>query len=430
MSIQQICAGKKMSAHEAIKLVHDGDNVVLPTGAGEPVALLAALSERRRDYHDVKVGQLLQFRQFDYIDQATAENVRHIAYFVGAKTRAGAQAGWVEILPCHFSDLPSLFRRRQVPADVVFSVASPMDEGGYFYLSMSPDYVMAAMEVARSIVLEATPHCPVSNGNCRIHISQVSAVVESDSQMVVLPVPEIGDVELAIGQYVADLIPDGATLQIGWGSIPNAVASLLTTKKDLGIHSEMLGDAIVPLVEAGVINGSRKNFNRGKIIGTFAFGSRRLYDFMHRNPALEMHPVDYTNSPHLAGQNDNLISINATLQVDLLGQCGSESIGSRPFSGSGGQVDFVRAANMSNGGKSILVLPSTAKEGSISRIAAVLSPGTHVTTHKNDVNYIVTEYGVAQLRGKTLRERAKALIAIAHPKFRDELAAQARSLTI
>jgi len=428
MSVQQIYARKRMSAHDAIRLVHDGDSIVLPTGAGEPVALLTALSECRRDFRDVKVGQLLQFRQFDYIDAATADNVRHVAYFVGAKTREGAQAGWVDILPCHFSDLPSLLRRRQMPADVVFSVASPLDEDGYFHLSMSPDYVMAAIEVARSVILEVTPHCPTANGNCRIHISDVTAIVESDHQMALLPAPSIGPVESAIGQYVADLIPDGATLQIGWGSIPNAVASLLTTKKDLGIHSEMLGDAIVPLVESGVINGSRKNVNRGKIIGTFAFGSRKLYDFMDQNPQLEMHPVDVTNSPHLAGQNDNLISINATLQIDLIGQCGSETLGSKPFSGSGGQADFVRAANMSNGGKAILVLPSTAKGDTISRIAAVLSPGTHVTTHKNDVNYVVTEYGVAQLRGKTLRERAKALIAIAHPKFRDELTAQVRNI--
>jgi acyl-CoA hydrolase len=428
MSFDSHYSQKRMSAHDAVKLVRDGEHVVLPTGAGEPMALLSALSERRREFHDVKVAQLLQFRPFDYIDPATVENVRHVGYFIGNCTRQGAQAGWVDVLPCHFSEVPMLLRRRLIPADVVFTVASPMDKHGYFSLSMSPDYIMAAMEVARAIVIETTPHCPVAFGNCRVHISQITAVVESENPMVELPSPPIGPVEIAIGQHVAELIPDGATLQIGWGGIPNAVASLMTHKKDLGIHSEMLGDAIVPLVKAGVINGSRKNINRGKIIGTFAGGSKVLYDFMHLNPALEMHPVDYTNSPHLAGQNDNLISINATLQVDLIGQCGSESLGHKPYSGTGGQADFVRAANISNGGKAILVLSSTAKDETISRIAPVLSPGTHVSTHKNDVNYVVTEFGVATLRGKTTRERAKELIAIAHPKFRDELTSQARAM--
>jgi acyl-CoA hydrolase len=237
-------------------------------------------------------------------------------------------------------------------------------------------------------------------------------------------------VQEAIGKHVAELIEDGSTLQIGYGGIPDAVVMQLTHKRDLGIHTEMIGDGILSLVECGAITSRRKNYLPGKIIATFALGSQKLYRFMHRNPALEMHPVDFTNDPMMAGQNDKLVSINATLQVDLLGQCGSESLGSSPYSGTGGQSDFVRAANRSRGGKSFITLPATAKNGTLSRIAPVLSPGTHVTTSKNDVNYVVTEFGVAQLRGKSAKQRAQELIGIAHPDFREELRRQAKAMQL
>jgi len=231
-------------------------------------------------------------------------------------------------------------------------------------------------------------------------------------------------VQVAIGKYVAELIGDGSTLQIGYGGIPDAVVMQLTHKHDLGIHTEMIGDGILTLVESGAVTNRRKNYLPGKMVATFALGSNKLYRFMDRNPALEIHPVDFTNDPSLAGLNDNLVAINATLQVDLLGQCGSESLGQLPYSGTGGQSDFVRAANRSRGGKSFIVLPSTAKNDTISRIVPVLAPGTHVSTSKNDVNYVVTEYGVAQLRGKSAKERARELIGIAHPAFRAELTEQ------
>jgi len=429
-SPQSLLAQKRMNAYDAVKLVKDGETVVLPCGAGEPPLLLRTISEHRREFKNVSIAQLLQFLPFDYIDASTVDNIRHVAYMLGECTRAGAQAGWVDILPCHFSELPRMLRRGDLPVDVVLSIASPMDEEGYFHLSMAPDYTLAAIERAHTVVLESSSQCPTTYGDCRVHISQVTAVVESDSPMPRLPSPPMGEVERTIGQYVADLVPDGATLQIGWGGIPNAVMADLMHKKDLGIHSEMIGDSILPLIEAGVINGSRKTIDRGKIIGTFAAGSPALYKFIDRNPMVEMHPCDYVNMPYVAGQNDNLISINASLQVDLLGQCGSESLGARPFSGSGGQFDFVRAANISNGGKAIIVLPATAKGGTQSRIYSTLPAGTHVTTLKNDVGYIVSEFGVAKLRGKTLRERALAMISIAHPDFRDELKHQAKTLNL
>ncbi|NTV12280.1 MAG: 4-hydroxybutyrate CoA-transferase, partial [Zoogloea sp.] len=317
-----------------------------------------------------------------------------------------------------------------IPVDVVFIMASPMDEHGFFSLSLGVDYTMAAVKKARAVVLEVNPNVPFANGDCHIHISQVAALTESEDPILEVGLPKIGPVQEAIGKYVADLIEDGSTLQIGYGGIPDAVVMQLTHKRDLGIHTEMIGDGILKLVESGAVNCKRKNYLPGKIVATFALGSSKLYSFLHRNPMVEMHPVNFTNDPYLAGQNDKLVAINATMQVDFLGQCGSESLGVTPYSGTGGQVDFVRAANRSREGKAFIVLPSTAKDDTISRIVPTLATGTAVTTSKNDINYVVTEFGVAQLRGKSVKQRAEALIAIAHPKFRDELREAARGLRI
>jgi len=309
-------------------------------------------------------------------------------------------------------------------------MASPMDAHGYFSISLGADYTMAAMAKARAVVLEVNPHVPFAYGNCHVHLSQVAALVESSEAVLEVGLPRIGAVQEAIGKFVADLIDDGSTLQIGYGGIPDAVVMQLTHKQDLGIHTEMIGDGILTLVESGAVTNRRKNYLPGKMVATFALGSAKLYRFMDRNPALEIHPVDFTNDPGLAGRNDKLIAINATLQIDLLGQCGSESLGFLPYSGTGGQSDFVRAANRSRGGKSFIVLPSTAKDDAISRIVPVLAPGTHVSTSKNDIDHVVTEFGVAQLRGKSARQRARELIGIAHPAFRAELAAQAGRMNL
>ncbi|MDD2664935.1 MAG: acetyl-CoA hydrolase/transferase C-terminal domain-containing protein [Dechloromonas sp.] len=421
---------KRMAADDAIRVVRDGDTVVVPTAVGEPPSLLTALSAARRDFRNVTVSQILPVRKYDYFDPETAEHIRHTAYFFSGATRAGGQQGWIDFIPAYFSELPMLIDRGLTPADVVFSMASPMDEHGFFSLSLGVDYTMAALEKARAIVLEVNPNVPFANGDCHIHISQVAALVESEEPLLEVGLPKIGPVQEAIGKYVADMIPDGATLQIGYGGIPDAVVMQLTDKRDLGIHTEMVGDGIMTLVEAGVVTNRKKNYHHGKMLATFALGSKKLYQFMNRNPALEMHPVDFTNDPYLAGQNDNLHAINATMQIDFLGQCGSESLGTAPYSGTGGQADFVRAANRSKGGKSFIVLPSTAKDDTISRIVPTLAQGTHVTTSKNDVNYVVTEYGVAQLRGKTAKQRCAELIAIAHPDFRGELREAARKLKL
>jgi acyl-CoA hydrolase len=423
-------ASKRMSASDAVQQVRDGDFIIVPSGAGEPPTLLTELSEQRRRFRDVKVSQILALRKYAYFDCDTVQHVRHVALFFGGASRAAGQAGWADFIPAYFSELPSLIEREHIPSDVVFSMASPMNEQGWFSLSLGADYTMAAVQKARAVVLEVNPNVPFAHGQCHVHISQVAALVESSDPIFEVGLPKIGPVQEAIGKYVADMIEDGSTLQIGYGGIPDAVVMQLTSKRDLGIHTEMIGDGILNLVEAGVVTNRRKTWLPNKMVATFALGSKRLYDYMHHNPMLEMHPVNTTNDPYIAGQNDKLIAINASLQVDLLGQCGSESIAHLPYSGTGGQVDFVRAANRSRGGKAFIVLPSTAKDGTISRIVPTLTPGTHVTTGKNDINYVVTEYGVAQLRGKSARQRADELISIAHPDFRAELRQAAAKINL
>ncbi len=430
MSSLDLYRQKLRSAEEAVRLVQNGQAIIVPTGVGEPPALLTALSERRRELHGVRVLQILAMRKYGYLDPETVEHIRHVAFFYGGATRAGGQAGWIDFLPNYFSEIPAQIQRGQIPADVVFSMASPMDAHGYFALSLAADYTMAAVAKARTVVLEVNPNVPFAGGHCHVHLSQVTALVERSEPVLEVGLPSIGPVQQAIGKFVADLIDDGSTLQIGYGGIPDAVVMQLSGKHDLGIHTEMIGDGILSLIECGAVTNRRKNHHPGKVLATFALGSVKLYRFMDRNPALEMHPVNITNDPALAGRNDKLVAINATLQIDLLGQCGSESLGSLPYSGTGGQSDFVRAANRSNGGKAFIVLPSTAKGDAISRIVPVLSPGTHVSTSKNDIDHVVTEYGVAQLRGKPAKQRALALIAIAHPDFRAELREQARRIQL
>lgn len=420
----------RTDAAQAVNLVRDGDTIVVPIAAGEPPALLTALSERIDQLRGVVVSQLLGLGRYAYLAAAHAGHVRHSSPFLGAATRTGAEEGWVDWVPAHFSEVPTLIRQGLMPCDVVFAQVSPMSPDGRFALGVSTDYTLAAVERARAVVVEVNQALPFTEGNCHIHLSQVAAVVDGTAPMVELPPSAIGDTQVRIARFVADLIPDGATLQIGIGGIPDAVVKQLMTKNDLGLHTEMLGDGTLALIEAGVITNARKNFHPGKLIATFALGSARLYEFMDHRADLEMHPVDYTNNPFVASRNDNLHSINGTLAVDFFGQCASESLGRRPFSGPGGQVDFVRAANASEGGKSIIVLPATARGDTISRIVATHLPGTPITTGKNDVDHVVTEFGVARLRGRSVRERARALIDIAHPAFRDQLTEQAKELRV
>lgn len=423
-------ASKVMSAANAVELIRDHDNILVPTAAGEPPTILTALGERRASLRGVKVWQTLPLREYGLTDPATAHHVRYAPLFLGGTTRPGAAEGWATLMPAHFSEMPEMIRRGQIPCQVVAALASLPDEHGNFSVSLGTDYTPAAAAMARDVILEINPNVPYAYGGNHINIDQVSALVESHDPLIELPSAPPTLEEQAMGKFVADLIPDGATVQMGIGGVPNAVVALLKSKNDLGIHSEMLGDGILDLVEAGAITNARKNIRPGVMLATFALGTERLYRWMHRNPALEMQPVDLVNDPYFAGQIDRLHAVNGTMQIDFFGQCGSESIGVRPYSGSGGQMDFVRAANRSKGGKSIMVVPATAKNGTVSCIVPTLALGTQVTTHKNDVDYVVTEFGVAQLRGKSYSERAELLIGIAHPAFREELTAEARRMRL
>ena len=429
-SIQQLYREKLCTADEAVKLVQDGDYIVVASGVSEPPAFLTALSAHRREFHGVRVCQVIPRTPVAYFDPETAQNVCHMAYFIAPANRKGVQEGWSDYFPNNFGEIPRMIRDGYMKCDVATSIASPMDEDGYFSISLGPSYTMAAIETARTVILEVNPNVPYAYGNCRVHIRNVTAILEDDKPVTESGLPQILPVHEAIGQLVAEQIPDGATIQLGYGGIPDAVVSQITNKKDLGIHTEVFGDGLLRLVEDGTVTNRKKTFMPGKIVATFVAGTRKLYDFMDRNPNLEMHPVDFTNDPALTGQNDNLMAINATLQIDLLGQCCSESIGTVPFSGTGGQADFVRAANRSRGGKAFIVLPSTAKSGTLSRITPILTPGSSVSLSKNDVNYVVTEFGVAQLRGKSAKQRAQELIAIAHPDFRAELKESAKKMNL
>ena len=428
MSIRSEFETKLVDAATAVSQVLDGDTIVVPIGGGEPPTLLEALSDRRHELLGVTVFQLLGLRSFDYFDETTTEHIRYATPFIGSASRGPVNEGWADFVPAHFSEIPGMIRSGALASDVVFAQVSPMDEHGYFALGLGTDYTMAAISRARSVVIEVNDQVPFTYGDCHVHISQVEAVVESTYPLLTLPPAHVGEVEHAIARNVAELIPDGVTLQIGIGGIPDAVVAQLMTKNDLGLHTEMLGDGPLALIEAGVITNNNKNINRGKAVATFALGSEKLYTWMDRNPGIEMRPVDEVNSPPMASRNDNLHSINSTMALDLLGQCASEGVGTRTYSGSGGQFDFIRSANISKGGRSIIAMPATAKGGSLSTIVVTHQPGTPVTALRNDINYVCTEFGTARLRGASLRDRAEQLIAIAHPDFRDELTEQAREL--
>ncbi len=397
---------------------------------GEPPTILETLSKYRRNYNNVKVSQILAQLHFDYYDHETVGNIQQMSLYYGSATRKGGQEGWMDFIPTNLSEIPELIRRDYISCDVFTTLASTMDKKGYFSVSLGTDYALAAAEKAKTVILEINPNVPYAYGNNLLHVSQVTAVVEDDRPLYEIKPPKVGRIEEEMANYVSEFIEDGSTIQVGFGAIPNAVVTKLVNKRELGVHSEMLGDGILTLVEAGVVTNTKKNFMPGKIISTFALGSKKLYEFIHRNNIVEMHPVDFVNNPYIAGKNNRLISINSSLQVDFLGQCCSESLGYIPYSGSGGQLDFVRAANISKDGKSFIMLPSTAKNGTISRIVPTLALGAHVTTGKNEVNYIVTEYGVAQLRGKSAKQRTNELIAISHPDFRLELKAKAKKMNL
>ena len=420
MSWKKYYAEHTATAEAAVKKIKSGDRVVIEHACGEPVYLVDKMVENAAAYRDVEIVHMVAMGKSGYCAPEMAPHFRHNSLFVGASARKAVESGQGDFTPCFFSDIPRLFHST-LPVDVALLNVTPPDEHGYVSLGVSCDYTLEAAKSAKLVIAQVNPSMPFTYGGTVLPVTDIDVFVEHDEPLIELGTPKIGNVEKAIGENCASLIQDGDTLQLGIGAIPDAVLLFLKEKKDLGIHSEMFSDGVVELVEAGVITNKNKTLKPGKFVVTFLMGTKRLYDFVDHNPAVEMQPVDYVNNPFVIAQNDRLISINSCVQVDLMGQVCSESIGLKQISAVGGQVDFVRGAAASKGGVSIMACPSTAAHGTVSKIVPLLDEGAAVTTSRTDVDYVITEYGIAHLRGETLRTRAKSLIAIAHPDFRAPL---------
>jgi acyl-CoA hydrolase len=412
---------------DVLELVEEGTHLVVPLANGEPVTLLDAVEAAAAagELRDVQVHQMHALHDRGYLDGRYGDSLRHVSYFLSHLTRPYFHGGGIEFVPCHFSEVPMLLRR--LPKLVALAACSPPDRHGYVSLGTNADYV--APFIGRiPFFLEANARMPRTFGRNGMHLSQAAGWCEVDRPLVEVVPAEADEIDHRIAGHIAARIRDGACIQAGIGSIPNAVLGALGGHRDLGIHTELLSDGAVDLVERGVVTGVRKVRRPGKVVTTFALGTGRLYDFLDGNPAVELLPVDWVNDVRIIAQEPNFVSINATTEVDLIGQAASETIAGRYWSGSGGQADFARGALNSQGGQGFLVLRSTAADGAISRIVPRLGPGSVVTTLKNTVDKVVTEHGVAELRGRSIRQRTHALIAIAHPAFRDQLAAEARSM--
>ncbi len=412
---------KIVSAAEAAGAINSGNWVVCSHAATNPQFIMRELMAQKERLHGVHIFHALPLGYGDYLMPENSEYFRHMTIFAGGASRQAIAEGKADFLPTFFKDLPGLMGDA-IPVDVAIVNVSPPDSEGFCSFGLACDYSKAATEKARIIIAqvnECMPH--VLGGQNLIHLSRFDYIVPCADPVPEIPLPEVSDVEREIGRHCASLVKDGDTLQLGIGALPDAVIMFLKDKKDLGLHSEMFSDGAMGLMKSGVINGSRKTLHPGKAVVTFLIGTRALYDFVDGNPGVEMMPVNYVNDPWVIGQNDNMVSINSCIEVDLTGQVNAESIGLKQFSGVGGQVDYVRGAALSKGGRSIIAMPSTAARGKASRIVPLLSQGAAVTTSRNDVDYVVTEYGIAKLKGKTLIQRAQALIAIAHPDFRGEL---------
>ncbi len=407
------------------RAIKSGNRVLLTANCGEPQSLAGALAQVASSLSDVELVQLLYMGSASLYGPELKGHLRLNAMFVGPSVRAAVNAGDADFTPIFLSEIPQLFRR-ELPLDVALIQVSPPDEHGFCSFGVSVDISKPAAEAAKVVVAEVNAQMPRTLGDAFIHVGKLHHVVESDRPLLEREREPFTEVHRRVGQHVASLIDDGATLQLGIGAIPDAVLSQLENRRHLGIHTEMFSDGVVELIEAGVITNERKTLHRGKVVSSFVMGSRLLYDFIDNNPIVEMHPSDYTNDPFVIAQHDGMVAINSAISVDLTGQVNADSIGTSLYSGIGGQVDFIRGAARAKNGKAIIALPSTAKEDTLSRIVPTLAPGAGVVTSRGDVHYVITENGVADLHGKSIRARARALIDIAHPKFREALERFAR----
>jgi 4-hydroxybutyrate CoA-transferase len=412
---------KLRTADEAVQCVKSGMRVYIQPGCAEPETLVEALMRRGPYVYDVEIVHMMTMGCAPYVAPEMAGHFRHNAVFIGPNVREAINDGRADYTPIYLSEIEELFESGAMPIDVALLELSPPDSHGFCSFGVGVDTSLTAAKCARYVVAQINDQMPRTYGDSFIHVSDIDAVVESSRPLCTARKHDTSDMHSAIAKNVATLIDDGCVIQTGIGGIPDAVLPMLMDRKDLGVHSELVADGVIPLIEAGIINGARKNFKPRKIIVGFALGSKRMFEFVDNNPIFEFHPTSWTNDPLFIARNDNMIAINSALEVDLTGQVCSDSIGTYFYSGIGGQVDFLRGASRSKGGKPIIALPSTAKGGTLSRIKPMLSPGAGVVTSRGLIRYVVTEYGVAYLHGKSIRERAKALIEVAHPKFRDEL---------
>jgi acyl-CoA hydrolase len=421
-----VLTSKRVSPEAVLAHIEPGADIIMPNANGEPVKVVDALEEHAEELSRVRIHQMHALQERRYINGEFGDHLRYVCYFLAPASRKAYLAGHCDLVPNHFSEVPSLLRRA-TKCSLVIAAASPPNRHGYFSLGTNCDYT-ASLIGDVPFFLESNAQMPRTFGGNQLHISQVVGWTEVDYPLVeahsVIPT----DADKTIAGYVAERIPDGATIQAGIGGMPNALLGMLKGHRDLGVHTELLSDGVIDLVEAGVITGTRKVLRRGKIVTTLALGSKRLYDFLHENSSVDFAPVDWVNDPRVIARQPSFVAINATTEVDLYGQCASETVAGRYYSSSGGQYDFSRGAMYSEGGQGFIVLQSTTRDGSMSKIRPSLTPGSVVTTSKNTVDKIVTEYGIAEMRGRTIRDRAQQLISIAHPQFRDELGAEARTL--
>jgi len=433
MDWKQYYQSHRMTALEAVRLIKSGNRVFLTGNCSVPLHLLSALVEYAPNLQNVELCQALTVAGSEYVNPEMEGHLRVNSFFVSHNVRKAIHEGRADFTPVLLSEFPLLFQKGILPLDVALVHISPPDEDGYCRLGIEAGLTRSQAESAKLVIAQVNKQMPSMMGDTLFHVIQLGAIVEVDEPLAELPMTNDTDHQLVqrIAGFIAERIPDGATLQLGIGGIPDAVLGYLYEKKDLGIHSELFSDGVIDLVEKGIINGSRKTIHTGKITAGFILGTRRLYDWVHNNPLIEIRRTEYVNNPFIIAQNKNMVAINSAIEIDLTGQVCSDSIGTKIYSGVGGQMDFIYGASLSDGGLPIIALPSTTtlKDGTIiSRIVPMLKPGAGVVTSRNHVHYIATEYGMVDLYGKTIRQRTQALISIAHPDFRDDLTAQAKQL--
>jgi acyl-CoA hydrolase len=418
---------KRVTAAEAVSTIKSGQRVYMGGNAATPYVLARSLAARKDELRDVELVHVLLLGDDPFSRPEMEGHFRHNSLFVGPADRSAINEGRADYVPIFLHQIPNLFYSGQMPIDVALLHLSPPDEHGFMSFGAEVLCSKAAAETAKLVIAQVNEEMPRVLGDSFIHVSRVDKIVEVSEPLPELEMNPASEVETRIGGYIAELIEDGSCLQLGIGGIPDAVLAALAGRRDLGIHTEMVSDGVMEAIEAGVITGAKKSLHPGKVILTFILGSKRLYEFADNNPAFEAHPTDYTNHPFIVSQNERIVAINSAIEVDITGQVCSDSIGRYIYSGFGGQVDFIRGAAHSKGGKPIIALPSTAKNGTMSRIVPFLKEGAGVVTTRADVMYVVTEFGVAYLHGKNLQERTQALIRIAHPDFRDDLIKEAKN---